>query len=318
MKIKEFKPITEKTAEVDAVETAIIELFRREIYLPLIESLGLKTRTLQNSLEDLLQAIASGQIQYVNGHFEGSFNATLSKELRKIGVWDRKHGWWKVPLSRLTPDMSAAIGVSASRFERMAASVQKKLEEVVPEEVAQKLNLEKIYDATAYRVDKEFEQNVKNITVAPKLTPEQRMRIAKEYTQNMHLYIKDWTDNEITALRKKVAARSLGGIRREGLVQLIQESYDVSLNKAKFLARQETNLLVTKVTQTRYESAGVKRYRWRCVAGSPNHPVRPMHKKLDGQVFSWDNPPVVSENGERKNPGQDYNCRCQAIPFVEF
>ena len=53
------------------------------------------------------------------------------------------------------------------------------------------------------------------------------------------------------------------------------------------------------------------------VVGSPNHPVREMHKALAGKVFSWDDPPITNEKGDRNNPGQDYGCRCYARPIVE-
>ena len=80
---------------------------------------------------------------------------------------------------------------------------------------------------------------------------------------------------------------------------------------------------MTKYKQVRYQSAGVNQYKWKCVVGSPNHPVRPMHAELGkrsdkGELFTWDNPPIVDSKGDRKNPGQDFGCRCVAIPVVTF
>jgi SPP1 gp7 family putative phage head morphogenesis protein len=95
----------------------------------------------------------------------------------------------------------------------------------------------------------------------------------------------------------------------------------VSANKAKFLARQETSLMTTKLKETRYREAGVNEYKWKTVAGSKLHPVRPSHKILEGRIFRWDDPPITTPPGEavrRNNPGQDYNCRCFAQPIVRF
>ncbi len=39
--------------------------------------------------------------------------------------------------------------------------------------------------------------------------------------------------------------------------------------------------------------------------------VRPSHAALEGQVFSWDNPPAIG------HPGEDHNCRCMAEPHLE-
>lgn len=39
--------------------------------------------------------------------------------------------------------------------------------------------------------------------------------------------------------------------------------------------------------------------------------VRPSHRRNDGRIFSWASPPDTG------HPGEDYNCRCEAIPYVE-
>ena len=38
--------------------------------------------------------------------------------------------------------------------------------------------------------------------------------------------------------------------------------------------------------------------------------VRPSHRINDGRIFSWSDPPATG------HPGDDYNCRCEAVPFV--
>jgi len=43
--------------------------------------------------------------------------------------------------------------------------------------------------------------------------------------------------------------------------------------------------------------------------------TRKDHLRLDGQVCSWENPPVVNtRTGERGHPGMDAHCRCYAEP----
>ena len=39
--------------------------------------------------------------------------------------------------------------------------------------------------------------------------------------------------------------------------------------------------------------------------------VRVSHRRNEGKIFRWDNPPPTG------HPGQDYNCRCLAIPYYE-
>ena len=120
------------------------------------------------------------------------------------------------------------------------------------------------------------------------------------------------------------------GNRREALIKKFMESYNVTENKAKVWARQETNLLMAKFKETKYLEAGVEEYEWRCVH-MPHQPsptaiykpgeVRYSHAILEGKIFSWKNPPVTTRPGEkqrRNNPGQDYQCRCFALPLVRF
>lgn len=319
MRKVELPGIPETVADYEEIEAEILDLFRREIYLPLIKLIGQPAKTLKNSLEDLVSAVSAGRITFYRGHFRGRFSAGLSRELKRLGAeWDRKQGTWKIPLIQLPRDLQTAIGASEDRMKRVNARVISRLEEISPEDLADKFTGQKLFDTVLWKVDKKFEAQVAKIALVPKLTAEARAKIAQEYTQNMRLYIKKWTEEEIVKLRERVEKTATAGNRYESLIGTIQKSYGVSQNKAKFLARQETSLLMAKFKETRYREAGSEEYIWRCVAGSPNHPVRPFHKKLDGTRQRWDSPPIIDKNGNRKHPGEDYGCRCTARPVVKF
>lgn len=315
-------PIKESTEDFDKLEARILELFKKEIYFPLMKELNLSNNTLQNSLEDLLKAIASGRVVFSQGEFSGKFSAQITKELRALGAkWDNKNKSFKLLAKNLPSEIRMAISVSDLKLKATFQKIDHKLAQMVPEKIAEKLQAEKLFDTTLFKTDKKLEETIKGITVSPKLTPDRRARIAREYTENMRLYIKDFTEKEIVKLRKRVQESALKGGRHEELVDEIQSSFSVSRNKAKFLARQETSLLMTKFKQDRYEDAGVNYYIWKTVAGSKNHPVRPWHKALENKKFKWSDPPITTKPGEpirKNNPGQDYNCRCYAIPVVNF
>ncbi len=327
MKTLALKPVRERPEYFDAIEKAIRLFFKKQFYQPLMEDLGAKSTQLQNSMDDLWQAIASGQIHYVGNRFEGKFDSAISKELKKLGaVWDRSRKAWSIPRSMLPADIGSAIQASYARFQKMAQRVDRKLEAVTPDELSGQLRLEGLFDTTLYRVNKDLEATLHGITVGPQLTDDQRRRIAAEYTENMQLYIRDFLEKEIKELRTAIAEHAYSGYRYESMIDTIRKSYGVSQRKAKFLARQETSLLMTKFKQVRYQEAGVNDYRWSCVKmphdKSPEQHtpgnVRYYHGLLDGKVFKWDNPPAVDAKGNKKNPGQDYNCRCAAIPIVRF
>ncbi len=59
---------------------------------------------------------------------------------------------------------------------------------------------------------------------------------------------------------------------------------------------------------SRKDSAKTDFYVWRTQRDAK---VRGAHRIQDGRIFSWSNPPPTG------HPGQDFNCRCQAIPYIE-
>lgn len=322
-----LKPIKIDSQDFEAIEKKIKQIFREEIYYPLLKELNLTRATIQNASYNFLMAIMNGRIQFSQGRFTGKFNATISKELKDLGAkWERRTASFKIPLNELPIDVRSAISASISKFEQKLKSIDKQLSQIVPEEIADKIKVSQHFESALWKVERDFQKSVKGITIAPTLSSAQKKRISIEWQNNMDIWIKDFTEKEVGALRTGIKKSVFAGNRYESAAKTIQRSYSVTENKAKFLARQETNLLMTKFKETRYQEAGVNEYKWGAVSGTPAHPVRPRHKALAdaskaGKTFRWDDPPITSEPGQperRNNPGEDYNCRCFAIPIVKF
>lgn len=326
----ELRPLKDNDRDYEPIEADIRKNWRKLFYEPLMRTLGESTSLLKNAnTKGLLDAIISGRIQFYRGQFTGRFNASISKDLKELGArWDAKTRTWKLPQTSLPLEVRNAISASESRFQQKVEAIDRTLSKILPEEIADSLNISKRFDATLWKVDRDFRGSLRHISIPPQISPEQRKRIADEWQRNLELPIKDWTQKEVAKLRKDIRESTYAGNRRESLVKIIQSSHQSSIKKAKFLARQETRLLLTKYKQTRYEEAGVNEYRW----GIVNRPVQPSrsapylkgevrhdHGILAGKIFRWDTPPVTNtETGARNNPGQDYNCRCYAIPIVKF
>lgn len=323
-KVIELPAIKETTTDYEALEKYIRLFFAREIYGPLLREFRPKDQLRNAKDRGLLEALRTGAVTFNRGVFSGKFDSVISLDLRNLGAkFHRTTGTYRLSLRHLPYDIRIAIGSSAARFKDKIEAIDKKLGDVVTEEflgkgISAKLKTDHFFDRALWKVETAFRDNVKNIAIVPTLTDEQRKRIAAEWGQNMQLWISDFTKKEITELRANMQNLVFAGDRYGSAVKTIQESYGVTGNKAKFLARQETGLLMAKYKQTRYQAAGVEYYRWTCVAGTKNHPVRPMHKALNGKVFRFDDPPVVDIKGARKNPGQDYNCRCFPRPLVNY
>lgn len=328
MKVIELRPIQESTKYVDAIEARIKRVFRDLIYKPLLKELNLPSKTIKNSKEDLMRAMSKGEITYSRGSFRGKFDATTSKELKAIGaVWDKKTKAFKIPMDQIPPDIKSLIGFTGEAYKAKIAQIDKRLAQILPETIAEHVKIEDLFDKSLLEIEKDFQKSINKITVAPKVTAEQRAKIAKEWQLNMDKWIKDFTSEHIQELRETIKKSFYAGNRYENLVKEIQSSYNVSADKASFLARQETNLLTAKYKETRYLDAGSKEYIWGCVNmpkdGSPNQHtpgnVRYYHGILEGKKFRWDDPPITNRNPDRRNnPLEDYNCRCYARPLVNF
>lgn len=322
-----LKPIVDSEKYSDAVEKEIRRVIREEIFLPLIALLGEPKNTIKNdygvvknSRDDLLKAIQSGQITYYNGKFKGKFNATLSRELRRIGAeWDRVQGAWSIPQSKLPVEVKNAISLSVIQFEKTVSALEKKIAEIDPVKIAEKIQVKDIFDASLSKVDQDFQQIIKSITVAPDTRPEIMSRISDEYINSLKFNIVNFTQEETERLREIFQKRVFEGYRHEGIVETIKNRYQVSASRAKLIARQETKLMTVKYKQIRFEEVGITRYRWKTVGGTIEHPVRADHKALEGKIFSFSDPPIVDvKRNRRMNPGEDYNCRCLAIPLMDF
>lgn len=318
----ELQPIPETTSDFERMEKRIKLAFKKYLYHPLLRELDLNRGVITNSRDDLVRALETGRITVSRGTFSGQFDAETSKALKRLGAkFDKKSATFKIPVSELPMEIRDAIATANVRFEERMARIDKRLAQFSPEDFAGKVKTKDLFAATLDKTDAKISASVKKISVYPKLDPKERERIAEEWQDNMDLWINNFTKEEIVRLRKDIAASVVEGNRHEAMVKSIQRSYGVTANKAKFLARQETSLLMAKFKETRYASSGINNYKWRCVAGSKNHPVRPSHKILDGKIFRWDNPPITTAPDEptrRNNPGQDYNCRCTAVPIVKF
>jgi SPP1 gp7 family putative phage head morphogenesis protein len=96
-------------------------------------------------------------------------------------------------------------------------------------------------------------------------------------------------------------------LRVEDLQAKLLERGDVSESRAELIARDQTLKLNGALTQIRQENAGIDSYTW---STSLDERVREEHQVLEGEVFAWASAPAVG------HPGQDFQCRCVALPVI--
>lgn len=163
-----------------------------------------------------------------------------------------------------------------------------------------------------------------SISVHPRLNKEEAQALKDELTENVSLSIKNFTDAETIKLRQLVQKNALEGLKEGSLVDVIRKQFNVTLNKAKFLARNETELFTAKFQEIRLRKLGITKYKWSATGfeGHKDARTREAHWQMSersrkGEIFDYKNPPLLGSNKKMCNPGEDYNCRCRAIPVIE-
>lgn len=78
--------------------------------------------------------------------------------------------------------------------------------------------------------------------------------------------------------------------------------------RARLIARDQVSKFNGQLNKLRQTEMGVEKYTW---ATSRDARVRPSHAALEGKTFSWNKPPAIG------HPGEDYQCRCSAIPVMD-
>ena len=95
------------------------------------------------------------------------------------------------------------------------------------------------------------------------------------------------------------------GMSLRELTEGIKERLEIGDRRAAFIAKDQILKLNGKITETRQKLAGISSYTW---STSRDVRVRPSHQALEGTPHLWSEPPAVG------HPGQDYQCRCVAVP----
>lgn len=316
--MKELKPIDFNPKYEEAIRKKIRKFFHDIIFAPIYQTFKESNLQFQfeNSSSILKDAILSGKIQYADGIVKGDFNAKITKEFEKLGYnYDSRIKGFRISLSNLPQDIISAITQATTQFNLLQSKLLNVFSNINYAQQLNELSFFDQYSLIQQDIDKQFKKTVIDaIGITPEFTETQKIKLAEEYSNNLKLYVKNFIDDEVIKLRGLVENNAFSGMRADRLQTIIKKQFDVSDRKAKFLAKQETSLITAKYRESRYLDAGINKYVW---SSSGDSKVRSDHKRLNGKVFSFDNPPIVNlETGKRANPSEDFGCRCKAKPLV--
>lgn len=148
-------------------------------------------------------------------------------------------------------------------------------------------------------------------------------QVLRRWTDENVLKIQSVPKNALTEMQQIILNGFSNGETIRDITKNIQAEYDVTRSKARSLARDQIGTLNAQITKLQQQDAGCNRYRW---SDSNDSRVRDCHRSLNGQIFSWDEPPEmwyitkkgIKRTGRRCHPGEDYACRCVAIPVFDI
>lgn len=315
-----LEPVQENEEIVNTIQTFIEWAFNQVLLQPILDVLQeYKPKTKQNSTDYLQDAINKGLITYdtTEGRFTGSFSASITSSLRKLGAEFDGDGF-VIKQYQLPSVLQTTITQAKQRNEFISQKIIEACSSSQMQKILSNISFANVYTQFLEDIDKQMMQNAGDvIAIQPVYNTKIKKQIAEAYSNNLKLYIKDFTDDKIVALRQYLQPLILeNGYRSEVLQEYLTKSFNVNKAKAKFLARQESSLLMTSYTEARYQSEGIREFVW---SSSGDSRVRPEHKLLNGKKFSFNNLPVIdSKTGERGLPGQAFGCRCRMKPVVNI
>lgn len=162
----------------------------------------------------------------------------------------------------------------------------------------------------AKRLDKRAETYVKRVLRLPQVDLIREDLIEQFRRHNVGL-IKRMADEHIADLEQTLRVGQGKGLRHEQIAKQIDERLNVGRNRARLIARDQTQKITSQINTARQQAAGIEEFKW---STSRDGAVRPSHAELEGRIFRYDNPPIVDD--EPTLPGLPVQCRCIAIPII--
>jgi len=147
-----------------------------------------------------------------------------------------------------------------------------------------------------------------------KENPDKYIPLLKNWSRNNSLLIKDIPFKTSHQIAERTRVALIEGTNQKDLAKeifdIMSDRTDVSDSRAQLIARDQVSKLNGNLTRERQEDIGVEGYIWRTVG---DERVRDSHDEVDGQFFSWNDPPNETDGN---HPGEDIQCRCWAEPVL--
>lgn len=108
----------------------------------------------------------------------------------------------------------------------------------------------------------------------------------------------------------------VGGEGRKTLMDELRNIGGISERRARLIAQDQTRKATTASNTERAKALGIKKFKWLHSSGGAE--PRKSHVNASGNVYEYANPPRIGDKGEPILPGYAINCRCRAVPVIEW
>lgn len=317
-----FKPIRPSEYYDNKIAKEIINWQWNWYYKPIFDIL--KPNSVINDNDVLFNAIKSGNIYYQNGGFyskSGRFSNTIALQLEKIGAKYSKYGrCYRLAKDKLPQQISWVIETTNAKVFSDVVAIKKTLDDFlgVLGDALKGLKLQDVAESMILDIEKRANENMRNNkieVIQPKMTDFIAKQFSEDYTDTIRFDIKDKLPEQIVKMREVVGQMAIEGESRITIQRYIENNFVKDQKRAKFLARNESSIAVTEYLKAKYQENGSEEFKW---IANLDERVREDHKKLNGTVHRYDNPPIIDERtGTRGMPGEFYNCRCTFVPIFK-
>lgn len=317
--MNELTPIKYKKAYEDLITNQITVWMWANIFKECFDIL--KNDTIMNDSSILRDAIVRGVLRYENGAFYSNTHVgiRIAQELDSIGAkYSKSRKCWVISKDKLPSNVLWAIETVKAKTYAKVQAIKGFLDFQLAHinEIIGKIIFDTAVKAIMADLQKRVYANAKKHRIeliTPKLDDFTSNEIAKNYTNNLDFWIKNWTEEQIIKMREVVGQMSIDGQSVKTIEDYLIKEFGVAQRKARSLARNESAIASTSYLVAKYKAEGFTTFKWHTNIDGRE---RPLHKELNGQIFRFDNPPIIDERtGERGLPSQTYNCRCSFSPI---
>jgi SPP1 gp7 family putative phage head morphogenesis protein len=188
--------------------------------------------------------------------------------------------------------------------------------------------------------NKQLYNSFKDILTVKVASPSLMLNILNQPLLNpdIDLLLKSWVSTNVSLIKTiqtdllsqvgfVIESSYRSALSMPELTKQLQKRFNISRNKARLIARDQTAKLHSDYIKHEHKQVGITQYVW---LTSNDERVRTSHKVLNGKVCQWNDELTYrdSEDGRLKSKrsiggvplqvGQDFQCRCSLAAIVKL